>query len=71
MFTVKKLPRQRPLGLVHLRWMFVPVYLDCHELVLIRVHMPQQHFSLTFAEAAYCVDLIRAQIPNVDGLKWI
>jgi len=67
MFFVQKLPCRRPLGLLRLWCVLVSVDFKCHEHVLIHVQMPQPKF----AETAYFMDLIRDQIPYVNGLRWV
>lgn len=66
LFLAKLLPAvQLPLGLLHLGRICIPVELECHQHVLIRVRVPQTQVR----EGANRPEVIRAHIPNVDGAR--
>lgn len=64
--SVQLLACQRPLGLLHLRRMYAPVDFECHQYVVIHVHVSQ----VKIGESIHSSEATRAYIPNVNGVKW-
>lgn len=63
-FLVKLLTRRhRPLGLVHLWWLFLPVDFECYQDILNRIHVVEPQIG----EAANLMNIVRTQVPNIDG----